>query len=57
MIMLFTENTNAPLITIRHRYEEIGTLAAELLIEIMNGEPEEVCGLLRNFSDGIRLFV
>ncbi|AIQ58346.1 LacI family DNA-binding transcriptional regulator [Paenibacillus borealis] len=33
----FTAYTNPPLTTIRHRYEEIGTLAAELLIEIMNG--------------------
>lgn len=33
----FTAYTNPPLSTVRHQYERIGTLAAEMLIEVMNG--------------------
>ncbi|WNS45618.1 LacI family DNA-binding transcriptional regulator [Paenibacillus sp. MMS20-IR301] len=35
----FTAYTNPPLTTIRHNYEAIGTRAAELLVEVMNGGP------------------
>ncbi|WP_246187993.1 LacI family DNA-binding transcriptional regulator [Paenibacillus tengchongensis] len=35
----FTAYTNPPLSTIRHPYEEIGTTAAGLLMELLNGRP------------------
>lgn len=33
----FTAYNNPPLTTVRHQYERMGTLAAEMLLEVMNG--------------------